>query len=70
MQPREPKEPVSWGPTANPNTPEGEIQGVSAFSSGLANLTGWRRATARIVVWVVLIAIAIALVVGLILQLT
>ncbi len=54
----------AWGRTANPNTPDGELQNIAAFSAGLNKLTGTRRTVARIVVWLILIGTALALVYG------
>ena len=34
---------LGWGGPANPNTADGEIQGISAFADAAINATGWRR---------------------------
>jgi hypothetical protein len=58
----------AWLRSANPNTADGELQNVAAFSSGLTRLTGWRRTAARLVVWLVLLGIVLAIVVSVVTQ--
>jgi hypothetical protein len=52
---------IPWGTAANPNTADGEIQGISAFARAAGRATGWRRAAARIAAWSALILIALYL---------
>ena len=54
----------AWGRTANPNTADGELQNIAAFGTGLTRLTGWRRTVAKVVVWLILIGVALAIVDG------
>lgn len=54
----------AWGRTANPNTVDGELQNLAAFSSGLVRLSGRRRTAAKAVVWLILIATVLALIIG------
>ena len=54
----------AWLRTANPNTADGELQNIAAFSSGLARLSGPRRTYAKAVVWLVLIGICVTLAFG------
>jgi hypothetical protein len=54
----------AWGRTANPNTADGELQNIAAFSSGFTRLTGPRRQAAKLVVWLILIGTATAIVYG------
>jgi hypothetical protein len=54
----------AWGRTANPNTADGELQNIAAFSAGLTRLTGPRRTAARIVVWLILIGTVLTIVYG------
>ncbi len=56
----------AWGRTANPNTADGELQNIAAFSSGLRRLTGPRRRAAHLVVWLILIAFGAAIIAGVI----
>jgi hypothetical protein len=60
---REPPD-FAWGRTANPNTADGELQNLAAFGTGLSRLSGPRRTAASVVVWLILIGIGLALVVG------
>ena len=46
-----------WGGPANPNTADGEIQGISAFAASAINATGWRRTVAKLFAWGALILI-------------
>jgi hypothetical protein len=50
---------LGWGGPANPNTADGEIQGISAFSDAASRATGWRRTVARLFAWGTLIFIVI-----------
>jgi hypothetical protein len=54
----------AWGRTANPNTADGELQNLAAFSAGLVRLTGTRRTFAKVVVWLILISIALTIIYG------
>jgi hypothetical protein len=54
----------AWGRTANPNTADGELQNIAAFSSGFARLSGPRRTAAKVVVWLILIGFALAIIYG------
>jgi len=56
----------AWGRTANPNTADGELQNLAAFGDGLARLTGPQRTAAKIVVWLILIGLGLALIAGLV----
>jgi hypothetical protein len=50
---------LGWGGPANPNTADGEIQGISAFAAAATNATGWRRTVAKLFAWGALIFIVI-----------
>jgi hypothetical protein len=52
----------AWGRTANPNTADGELQNIAAFGTGLTRLTGWRRTAAKVVVWLILISVGLAII--------
>ena len=52
----------AWGRTANPNTVDGELQNLAAFGAGLTRLSGPRRTAARIVVFLVLLGLLLAIV--------
>ena len=54
----------AWLRTANPNTADGELQNIAAFSSGLARLTGPRRAIAKALVWLILIGLCATIVIA------
>jgi hypothetical protein len=54
----------AWGRTANPNTAEGELQNIAAFSAGFTRLTGARRTAAKVVVWLILLGTALTIVYG------
>jgi hypothetical protein len=54
----------AWGRTANPNTVDGELQNLAAFGDGLSRLSGSKRTGAKIVVWLILIATAATVLVG------
>ena len=54
----------AWGRTANPNTVDGELQNLAAFGNGLARLSGPRRAAAKVVVWLLLVAITLTVIYG------
>ena len=54
----------AWGRTANPNTADGELQNIAAFSAGFGRLTGPRRTAARVVVWLILIGLALTIIFG------
>ncbi len=56
----------AWGRTANPNTADGELQNIAAFSAGMSRLTGPRGRAARVVVWLVLIGFAVGILFGVI----
>ena len=47
----------AWGRTANPNTADGELQNIAAFSHGFTRLTGPRRTVVQVVVWLILIGL-------------
>ncbi len=49
---------LGWGTAANPNTADGELQGISAFAEAAIAAKGWRRKAARIAAWTALILIA------------
>jgi hypothetical protein len=51
----------AWLRTANPNTVDGELQNIAAFSHGFARLSGPRRVAARVVVWLILAGFAVAI---------
>lgn len=62
----EPVEPLgyvdgAWGRTSNPNTADGELQNIAAFSSGFARLTGPRRTAAQVTVWLILLGFAVVI---------
>jgi hypothetical protein len=65
-EPRQPPPYVdgAWGRTANPNTADGELQNIAAFGAGLVRLNGWRRTTAKVFVWLILIGVALGIVYG------
>ncbi len=54
---------LGWGGPANPNTADGQIQGVSAFADSAVNATGWRRTVAKLFAWGALIFIAVYVIV-------
>ena len=54
---------LGWGGPANPNTADGEIQGISAFAASAVNATGWRRTVAKAFAWGALIFIVIYVIV-------
>ncbi|WP_375475574.1 hypothetical protein [uncultured Jatrophihabitans sp.] len=54
----------AWGRTANPNSAEGELQNLAAFGAGLSRLSGPRRTAAKVVVWLILIGVTLALIYG------
>jgi hypothetical protein len=54
----------AWGRTANPNTADGELQNMAAFSAGFTRLTGGRRTAAKVVVWLILIGTALTIIYG------
>lgn len=56
----------AWLRTANPNTADGELQNIAAFSAGITRLSGPRRTAARLVVWLILIGTALAIIYGII----
>ncbi|MEP6597996.1 MAG: hypothetical protein ABJB98_00935 [Actinomycetota bacterium] len=51
----------AWGRVANPNTADGELQNIAAFSAGFTRLSGPRRTVAVITVWLILIGFAVAI---------
>ena len=50
-----------WGSTANPNTADGELQNMAAFSAGFSRLSGPRRTVAVVIVWLILLGFAITI---------
>jgi hypothetical protein len=56
----------AWLRTANPNTADGELQNIAAFSAGITRLHGPRRTAARLVVWLILIGTALAIIYGMV----
>ena len=50
---------LGWGGPANPNTADGQIQGIIAFSDAASHATGWRRTVARLFAWGALVFIVI-----------
>lgn len=52
---------MSWGSTANPNTADGELQNMAAFSAGFSQLSGTRRRFAVVVVWLILLGFAVGI---------
>ncbi|MBV9593143.1 MAG: hypothetical protein JO147_05005 [Actinobacteria bacterium] len=48
---------LSWGPAANPNTAEGQVQGVAAFAAATTAATGWRRTAGKAAAWLALLFI-------------
>jgi uncharacterized membrane protein len=63
-EPQRPSPPYvdgAWGRTAHPNTADGEIQNIAAFSAGFGRLTGARRRAAQVVVWLILSGFALAI---------
>lgn len=54
----------AWGRTANPNTADGELQNIAAFSAGISRLHGPRRTAVRAVVWLILIGFVLTFVYG------
>jgi hypothetical protein len=54
----------AWGRTANPNTADGELQNLAAFGSGLARLSGPRRAAAKVIVCLLLLGTALTIIFG------
>ncbi len=54
----------AWGRTANPNSVDGELQNIAAFSAGAARLTGPRRLATRLVVWAILLGFSGVIVFG------
>lgn len=56
----------AWLRTANPNTADGELQNIAAFSAGITRLSGSRRTAARVVVWLILIGTAVAIIYGIV----
>ena len=66
-EPRRVPEPdFAWGRTANPNTADGELQNMAAFSGSLVRLSGAKRTAAVVVVWLILTGIAVAIAYGVI----
>jgi hypothetical protein len=60
----EPDGPVpdgAWGRTYNPNTVDGELQNLAAFTSGFSRLDGPKRTAAKVVVWLILLGIAVVI---------
>jgi hypothetical protein len=56
----------AWGRTANPNTVDGELQNIAAFSSGFSRLAGNRRTAAKVVVWLILLGFAVVIIYGIV----
>ncbi len=54
----------AWGRTSNPNTADGELQNMAAFSAGFARLTGPRRTAAQVTVWLILLGFALVILYG------
>jgi hypothetical protein len=54
----------AWGRTANPNTVDGELQNMAAFSAGFTRLTGPKRTAVKAVVWLILIGTALTIIYG------
>jgi hypothetical protein len=54
---------LGWGTSANPNTADGEIQGISMFASAAVNAKGWRRTLAKAFAWGALIFIVLYVIV-------
>jgi hypothetical protein len=48
---------LGWGGPANPNTADGQIQGMTAFADAAVNATGWRRTLAQGAAWIALLFI-------------
>jgi hypothetical protein len=53
-----------WQRSANPNTADGELQNMAAFSSGFSRLSGPRRRAAQAVVWLILLGFAVVVFFG------
>jgi len=54
---------LGWGGSANPNTADGELQGMSAFADAATNARGWRRTVAKIFAWSALVFVVIYVIV-------
>ncbi|MGI8881733.1 MAG: hypothetical protein ACR2KJ_14760 [Jatrophihabitans sp.] len=52
------------GRQVNPNTPEGELRSVAAFAAGINNAPPAQRTVAKVVVWLILIGMITAVLVG------
>lgn len=52
------------GRPVNPNTPEGELRSVAAFAAGINSAPPMQRTVAKIVVWLILIGLVTAVLVG------
>ena len=52
----------AWLRSANPNTVDGELQNIAAFSHGFGRLSGSRRTAAQVVVWLILVGFAVSIV--------
>jgi hypothetical protein len=50
---------LGWGGPANPNTADGQIQGITAFADAATSATGWRRTLAKLFAWGALIFIVV-----------
>jgi hypothetical protein len=57
------KKVLGWGGPANPNTADGQIQGITAFADAATNATGWRRTVAKAFAWGALIFIVVYVIV-------
>ncbi len=58
---------LRWGTAANPNTADGEVQGVGAFARAAIHASGWRRTAARLAALVALVFLAVYLIAELVL---
>lgn len=49
---------------ANPNTPEGELRNIAAFAAGASAASPGRQFVIKLVVWMLLLGIALAIIAG------
>ncbi len=54
---------LGWGGPANPNTADGQIQGITAFADAATHATGWRRTVAKGFAWAALVFIVVYVIV-------
>ncbi len=54
---------LGWGGAANPNTADGQIQGITAFADAATHATGWRRTVAQGFAWGALVFIVVYVIV-------